>query len=397
MTSSIFLHEPSFFKDELKFVKNCIKSGWVSTGGGYVNEFENLISKYTKSKYCVALNSGTSALDLSLKVINVTNKDEIIVPTITFIAPINAVLYNKCAPIFMDTDKNGNIDVKKTIKFLDTQTIFKKKHTYNKKTNKIIKAIIIVHVFGNLANLTPLIKICKKRNIKIIEDASESLGSYLLNTKNKKKHSGTIGDIGCFSFNANKIITTGSGGAVVTDDKNFYNRINYLSTQAKDDAIKFIHNEVGYNMKLNNISAAIGCGQIQSLEKILKRKKEIYNYYKKKINKLKNFRILTPPNHSKSNNWINLLEIVGINSDEYKNYIIRKFFEKNIQVRPVWHPNHLQKKMIKYQKFEMENFTKYCNTIICLPSGYKLKKNELDKVINIIFQLDKNEKLKNNS
>jgi perosamine synthetase len=228
---NIFLHEPYFFSNELKNISQCIKTGWVSTGGKFVKDFENKLCKYTNSKYAVALNSGTSALDLAIKSISIEKKNEIIVPTITFIAPINTILYNDCSPVFMDVDRYGNLDALKLKNFLNNETYSKNNFTYNKKTKKKIRAIIVVHVFGNISNIVEIVKICKKKNIKVIEDASESLGSFFKKDDNFK-HSGTFGDIGCISFNANKIITTGSGGAIITDKKKFLKKyIIYLHKQ----------------------------------------------------------------------------------------------------------------------------------------------------------------------
>ena len=237
---NIFLHEPFFFSDELKNVSECLKTGWVSTGGKFVKEFESNLCKYTNSKFAVALNSGTSALDMAIKSISLDKKDEIIVPTITFIAPVNTILYNDCSPVFMDVDRYGNLDLTKLKDFLKKQTYIKNNFTYNKKTNKKISAIIVVHVFGNISNIVEIVKICKKKNIKVIEDASESLGSFIKYRK-KFKHSGTFGDIGCISFNANKIITTGSGGAIITKKKEFLKKYNiYLRKQKMMLLILFI-------------------------------------------------------------------------------------------------------------------------------------------------------------
>ncbi len=351
--------------------------------------YQNLKKKIcdiTKSKYCLALNSGTSSLDLSLKVLGIGDDSEILAPTTTFIAPINSILYNKSNPIFMDVDKYGNLDSAKVIKFLKNETFFKNNFTINKKTKKKIKAVIIVHVFGNISNYETMIKLCKKRKIKVIEDASESLGSYFLFNK-KRKHSGTYGDIGCISFNANKVITTGSGGAIITNNKKLFKRALYLSTQAKDDPIKFIHNDVGYNIKLNNLSAAIGLGQLENFKDILKKKKKIFEFYIKNINKLNNFEILSPSIRCQPNYWINILKIKS--KKKYKlNDILDFFFKNEIQVRPIWYPNHLQIKMKNFQKYELRNFKNFHENHICLPSGYGLKKNELEKVANTICLLD---------
>ena len=265
----ISLHEPKFNGNELKYLKDCIKSTWVSTSGKYINKFEKKILKYTKSKYAIACNSGTSSLHISLLVAGVKTNDEVIVPTLTFIAPINAVRYVNATPIFMDCDNHFNIDEKKTIKFIEKETYFKNGFTRNKSTNKIIKAIIVVHVFGNAANVFKLLKLCKKRNIKIIEDASESLGTFY---KKNKKHTGTVGDIGCISFNGNKIITSGSGGMILTNKINYNKKIRYLIKQAKDDNLNFIHNEIGFNYAQTNLSAGLGLAQFENIKNILKKR-----------------------------------------------------------------------------------------------------------------------------
>jgi len=299
----IILHEPYFFGNEIKHVKKCIETKWVSTGGEYVSKFEREIEKFTKAKFAVAVNSGTSALDLSLKLLNVELGDEVIVPSVTFIAPINCVLYQNAKPIFMDCDENFNIDIKKTIKFIENKTTFKNGYTINKKTKRKIKAIILVHVFGNLADTIRIKKLCKQRNIKILEDASESLGSFYEN----KVHSGLIGDLGCLSFNANKIITTGAGGMIITNNNKYALRAKYLSTQAKNDPFYFVHNDVGYNTRLNNLSAAVGVGQIKNINKILRKKKKIHALYKKKLLKFKNFKLILNRSQTKVNNWLNVI------------------------------------------------------------------------------------------
>ena len=267
--SNLMLHEPHFFGNEIKYLRDCINTKWVSTEGKYVLKFEKLIKNFTRAKYAVALNSGTQALDLSLKLLNIEQNDEVIVPTVTFIAPINCVLYQKAKPIFMDCDDDLNIDIKKTIKFIKNETLFKNGFTINKKTKNKIKGIIIVHVFGNVVDAIKLKKLCNERNLKILEDSSESLGSFYEN----KIHTGLLGDIGCLSFNANKIITTGAGGMIITNNKEYAEKARYLSTQAKDNPFYFIHNEIGYNARLNNLSAAVGVGQIQNIKKIIKKKR----------------------------------------------------------------------------------------------------------------------------
>ena len=208
--SKYALHEPLLGKAELFNVKNCLKTGWLSSAGKYVKQFENKLEQITKKKV-VCCNSGTSALHISLILSGVKANEEVIVPTITFISTINAVIYLNASPIFMDCTKNLLVDITKVINFLETNTYQKKKNTFNKKTKKKISAIMITHVFGNLVDLDKLKKECKKRNIKLIEDAAEALGSYF----NNGKHAGSEGDYGIISFNINKLITTGGGGAIL--------------------------------------------------------------------------------------------------------------------------------------------------------------------------------------
>ena len=270
----ILLHEPTLKGNEKKYLSECINTNWISTSGKFINLFEKEICKYTKSKHVVLVNSGTSALHISLLLSNIKSGDEVIVPTVSFIAPINAVNYCKASPIFIDVDDYLNIDIKKVISFLENETITKNNLTYNKKTKKKISAIIVVHVFGNLVNLKPLINICKKKKIDLIEDAAESFGSYYKNSQ-KIKHAGTIGKFGCLSFNGNKIITCGGGGAILTQSKVLADKARYLVTQAKNDPVNFVHDNVGYNYKMTNLHAAVGIAQIKNIKKILLNKKKI--------------------------------------------------------------------------------------------------------------------------
>ncbi|MGM0607600.1 MAG: aminotransferase class I/II-fold pyridoxal phosphate-dependent enzyme, partial [Candidatus Muiribacteriota bacterium] len=215
------LSVPSFNGNELKYVTECIETEWVSTAGTYVNKFEKDIADYTGAKYAVACSSGTAALHIALILSGVGRDNEVIVPTLTFIAPINTIKYVGAEPVFMDCDDYLNIDVEKVKEFCEKECNFDGQFLINKKTKRKVKAIMPVHIFGHPLNIEPLIELKEKYNLKIIEDSTESLGSYYKNGKFKGKKTGTIGDIGCFSFNGNKIITTGGGGMFVTDNENF--------------------------------------------------------------------------------------------------------------------------------------------------------------------------------
>ena len=216
MVKKIGIHEPHFMGNEKKYLSDCISSNWVSNKGKYLKILENKIKKITKTKYVIPVLNGTIGLHISLILSDVNKESEVIVPTISFVSPINAIRYLGASPIFMDVDDYYNIDQDKCIDFIKTKTFFRNKKTFNLKTKKEIKAIIIVHCFGNAANFEKLAKLCKRRNIKIIEDAAESLGSIYTKGKFKNKHTGTIGELGIISFNGNKITTAGNGGVVLT-------------------------------------------------------------------------------------------------------------------------------------------------------------------------------------
>ena len=206
-----------------------------------------------------------SASQVSLRLSGVKAGDEVIVSTLTFIASVNAISYNNATPIFMDTDKYYNIDAEKTIEFIKNETIFKNGFTYNKKTNNKISAMMVVHVWGNACLFDELIILCNNRNISVVEDAAESLGTFFNDGEYKNKHTGTIGQLGCLSFNGNKIITAGGGGMILTNNKLIGEKARYLSTQAKDDPVKYVHNEIGYNFRLTNIQVASGIGSIRAI------------------------------------------------------------------------------------------------------------------------------------
>lgn len=386
MKKKFGLHEPYFVGNEKKYLLSCIKDNWVSTSGKFLKLFEKEICKKTKAKFAVPVLNGTIGLHLSLILSKVNTHDEVLVPTITFAATVNSIIYLKAEPIFMDVDENFNIDEKKTIEFIKKKTCLRNGETINLKTKKKVKAIMIVHTFGNPANFENLYLLCKKRNIKIIEDAAESLGSVYKKGKFKNCHTGTIGDFGVFSFNGNKIITAGNGGILLTKNKNNYNKANYLITQSKDDNIRFIHNNVGYNYKLSNLSAALGLAQVEQLESFLKKKKEIRNLYKYYLRNSKNIELIDTPKYSKSNYWLNLIRI---KTKKNKLKVISELKKYNIDTRPIWHPNHLQLPFRKFNRFNLKNYKTNIKDVLCIPSSASLKKNDIKKISNIIKKICK--------
>ena len=378
------LSVPSLKGNEWQYVKECIDTEWVSSAGKYVDLFEQKIAKYTGSKYAVACVNGTAAIQVSLRLAGVMPDDEVIVPTLTFIAPINAVAYNNASPIFMDADNYYNVDIEKTIEFIKTETVYKKGFTYNKTTDKKISAILPVHMWGNACEFDSIFDLCKERNIAVIEDASESLGTFYNDNKYKGKHTGTVGKLGCLSFNGNKIITTGGGGMILTDDEALAEKAKYLTAQAKDDPIRYVHDEIGYNFRLTNIQAALGVAQLEQLPKILKRKKEIYDFYQTSIQNIDGLSLSKVPNYADNNHWLNLLQIDSGNYSEDREELMKRLEENGIQSRPVWKLNHEQKPYKDCQHYKIKNAKNLVEKSLCLPSSSNLTNDNLDKIVSQI-------------
>ncbi len=376
----IKLSEPFFFGKEIHFLKKCLKDNWISPGGKIVKIFEKKMKKYTTGRYNLGTVNCTSALQLAIRLLNPKQNEEVLVPTITFVATINSVIYNNCRPVFIDCDEQLLLDRKNFYSFIQKNTYFKNGFTFNKKTKKKILSIIIVNTFGNLFNLdSHFVATCRKQNIKIIEDAAESLGSYYYD---RKKNRGI--EYSCYSFNGNKLITSGGGGMISMNSKKNHHKATYLSSQAKKDSIQFIHDDVGYNMQISNLHASIGLAQISNVPKVLIKKNKINILYKKKINSIEGLQILSNPEYCYSNNWLNILVVEKRKYGLSKNQIIKEFSKFNIETRSLWYPNHLQKPFKKYQKYNIKKSKQMYESCLCLPSSYSLKKSDQEKIINLL-------------
>lgn len=376
---TIPLHEPYFDKSEKNIVKNIISSTFVSTAGSYVKIFEKEFAKFTKSKFCVATNSGTSALHLACKLIDLNKNDEVLVPTLTFIAPVNAIRYCSASPVFFDCNEDLNIKIDDLIYFLKKKTFIKNKMKYNSKTKKRIKAIIIVHLYGSSAKIPKeLLDECNRYNITIIEDAAESVGT-MIKGRFKKKHVGTTGSIGCFSFNGNKIITTGAGGAIISNKFNFFKKAKHLANQAKVNN-GYIHDEVGFNYGMTNLQAGIGTKQLIKIKKLIQKKQRNHFIYKKILSKNIKFEILDYRQGIDSNYWLN---IIHIKDKKIKiNNLIKSFLKDDIIVRKIWHPVHKLLPYKKYQNYNIVMATKLYDKYLCLPSSANLTFKDIKKVCN---------------
>ncbi len=363
---------PNISGNEWKYVKECLDTNWVSSVGKYVDLFEQKISEYTGAKYAVATSNGTAALHISLLLSGVNENHLVIVPNITFIASVNSIRYTGASPIFIDVcPKTWQMDVDLLKDYLMNKTRQVDGVCFCNETDKPIKAIMPVHVLGNMGDIEKLCELAKKYNITVIEDSTEALGSHF-----KKKHAGTYGKFGCFSFNGNKILTTGGGGMIVTDDKVLAKKAKHITTQAKSDSFEYIHDEVGYNYRLVNILAAIGVAQMEMLPSFIDKKHEIAKFYKKNLTK---FGIQFPETtkYMFQNNWL-----ITIHVGEHKAKLIKHLTKLDIQVRPLWKP------MNELSMFKQCNYVNNDNisqalyaSCISLPCSTNINKKDLQYVV----------------
>lgn len=376
------LSVPSLKGNEWKYVKECLDAEWVSSAGTYVERFESDLASFVRAPYAVACVNGTAALHVALLVVGVLPGEEVLVPTLTFIATINAVRYVGAEPVFMDCDDFYNVDVEKTTEFLVKETEFRNGHTYNRSTGKRIAAIVPVHVFGNAAKLHGIVDICRERNIRIVEDATESLGTYYLNPELQDRHTGTVGDIGCFSFNGNKIITTGGGGMLVTSNAEYAKKARYLTTQAKDDEVRYVHNEIGFNFRLTNVQAAIGVAQMECLSELVESKRKIYARYKEKTSSIDGVAVADSPSYARNNHWMVPLQIEVNRYGKGREELMAFLSQYGIQTRPVWHLNHLQAPYRTCQSYRIEKALVLLASTLCIPCSVSLTEDDMDCVIS---------------
>lgn len=385
----INLSVPNLSMDILDNLKECLESGWVSTGGRFIPEFETKVKNYMKTKFAAGVQSGTAGLHMSLQVLGVQRDEEVFVPTLTFIAAVNPTTYLGASPIFIDCDDSLCMDPIKLEKFCSEECDFKEGVLVNKKTNKKIRALVIVHVFGNMADMEKIMDIAKKYNLRVLEDATEALGTYYTEGRYKGKYAGTIGDIGVLSFNANKIITTGGGGMVVGDNEELVEKVRFLSSQAKKDTLYFIHDEIGYNYRMLNLQAALGTSQIDQLESFIETKIKNYKIYKEELEKIEGLEILPFVEGIRANHWFYSLKIdkekYGIGRDE----LLQKLVDAGIQTRPIWGLIHQQKPYSACQNYEIEKALYYYDRILNLPCSSNLTEKEVYQVIEKIKEFKK--------
>ena len=308
ITDASAIHEPFFIGKEKEYLSQCIDSTYVSSVGAFVGEFETKLIKYTGAKYAIAVVNGTSALHIALKVVGVKPKDEVLVPAMTFIGTANAVSYCGATPHLVDIEeKTLGMDVSKLRHYLNSIVTKRNNLSINRKTGNIIKAIIPMHAYGHPTEIDNLKELCDEFHLRMVEDAAESLGSIY-----KGKHTGTIGDMGIISFNGNKTITTGGGGVIITNDEDLASKARHLSTTARiQHEWKMVHDDVGYNYRMPNINAALGCAQMEYIEDIIKYKRLLFQRYKIAFLGVEEIRLVEEPKNCRSNYW---LQTIVLNS-----------------------------------------------------------------------------------
>ena len=331
-SESATLHEPTFIGNEWLYLKECLDSTFVSSVGKFVDRFEFDLATYTGSKFAVAVINGTSALHIALKIAGVKPNDEVLVPALTFVATANAISYCNATPHFIDSDESSlGIDVAKLNNYLRVNTEKRAGKCINSLTGKVISAIVPMHTFGHPCDMDGLLSIAHDFNIVIVEDASESLGSFY-----HGKHTGTFGLLGTLSFNGNKTLTTGGGGAILTDDAALASYAKHLSTTAKLKHVwEYRHDEIGYNYRMPNLNAALGCAQIEQLSNILKAKRLLFNDYKIAFEHIDGVNLVSEPNNCKSNYWLQSL-LLDFNYSYQRDKILKATNEVNLMTRPTW-------------------------------------------------------------
>lgn len=381
------LSVPNLKGRELQYIKKCIDTNWVSSSGSFVKDFEDAICSYVKSKHAVACVNGTAGLHIALNLSGVGKNDEVIVPALTFIAPVNAVKYLGAEPVFMDCDDYMNIDPVKLREFCIKECKITKAGLRNKSTGRIIKAVVPVHIFGNPCDMQEIMRIAKAYRLKVIEDATESLGAYYTVGIYKDKFTGTIGDIGVLSFNGNKIITTGGGGMIVTNNRLLVEKARYFTNQAKDDPVRYIHHEIGYNFRLTNLQAALGLAQLEQLKKFIRIKKNNYELYCKLLSSVKGIKMLGIPRGTFPNYWFYSLLVEKKEYGMDRENLMNCLTKKNIQSRPIWYLNHLQRPYRTNQAYRIEKAQKFWKSVLNLPCSTSLQEKQINHIASAICSL----------
>ena len=373
---------PELSGNEWKYVKECFDTGWVSSVGSYVERFEGLLAKYTGSAHAIGVVNGTAGLQVALRLAGVQADDEVVVSTLTFIAPVNAIRYLNAWPVLMDAEPvYWQMDTQKVADFLHQECDWKNGELRNKHTGRRVRALLPVHILGHTVDLDPLLELGRKFNLPVIEDATECLGA-----RYKGRMAGGIGDIGVFSFNGNKIITTGGGGMIVTSNQDWAAKAKYLTTQAKDDPVEYIHNEIGYNFRLTNVLAAFGCAQMELLDQFIAAKRALAGRYREALHTRAG---LTLPEQAPWCESIWWLYTVLVNRDTYgqdSRALLKRLAQNGVQSRPLWQPCHRSVAHRGAYAYRCEVAEQLNRDALSLPSSVGLRPEDQRRVIAVLLR-----------
>lgn len=370
MNKRIYLSSPHMGDKEFEFVAEAFDTNWIAPVGPHVDLFEKEFCELTGSKYAVALSSGSAAIHLALILLNVQRDDEVICSSFTFSATANPIVYQGATPIFVDSeDATWNMDVRFLADAIQDRI----------KKGKTPKAVILVHLYGQSADIDPILKLCNEYGIPLIEDAAESVGAYY-----KGKHTGIFGKFGVFSFNGNKIITTSTGGMLVSGDEDLIQKARFLATQARDPAPHYQHSQIGYNYRLSNVLAGIGRGQLRVLEERVKSRRANFEFYKEELGNLPGIEFMPEAEFGRSNRWLTCLTIDPSRFGAMREDIRLALESENIEARPVWKPLHLQPVFKDCPYYGAGVSGEIFDKGLCLPSGSNLNRQDLQRVVKVI-------------
>lgn len=371
----LLLSAPHLAGNETKYVLECLSSGDISSMGRFMQKFEEMLAQFVGVKHAVATSSGTTALHVALIVAGVSPGDYVILPNVTFVASLNSILYTGAEPILVDVDSSTwQMDLDLLDRFLSAHTKSENGRCVHVSDGRIVRAIMPVHVLGNMCEMNRLVKLSEKYGLAVIEDASEALGSYF-----GGQHSGSFGRLGCFSFNGNKIVTTGGGGMIVTNDERLAKRARHLTTQAKAGSDEYFHDEVGYNYRLVNILAAIGVAQMEQLGTFLETKREADSYYKKGLQALAGVQFQQAHPDVLPNNWLFTFR------SKQKKKLLTALNSANLQSRSLWVPmNRLPMSGSHRYVSDQDVSGMLYSECVSIPCSSSITREQMDKVIDVI-------------
>jgi pyridoxal phosphate-dependent aminotransferase EpsN len=376
MKKCIYLSPPHLGEKEFDFVKEAFDTNWIAPVGPHIELFEKEFCEVTGAKYAAALSSGTAAIHLALMLLGISRGDEVICSAFTFSASANPIVYQSAVPIFVDSEATTwNMDVGYLQEAIQDRI----------KKGKKPKAVILVHLYGQSADIDPIIDLCNHYNIPLIEDAAESVGAYY-----KGSHTGTFGKFGIFSFNGNKIITTSSGGMLVSDDEEMIKKAKFLSSQSRDDAPHYQHSHIGYNYRISNVLAGIGRGQLRVLKERVNSRRTNFEFYKKAMGKLPGVNFMPEAEYGRSNRWLTCITIDPALFGKDRECVRLALEKENIEARPVWKPLHLQPVFKDYPFYGTGVSEEIFDNGLCLPSGSNLKEVDLERVVDALHRVYNN-------